>query len=121
MRVKRWLTCAVVAMAAVTGVQVAQVAQAPTADAASGTSSIYNCTNRTITATRSSASVVCNTPGTRYRFEVLCGWYSAGRSGTYWRSSPWTADRYRATATCGAGHGVVAIGRSVFWSTERFV
>lgn len=114
MRVKRWLAGALVAVAALTG---AQVAQAPTADAATGKSSIYSCTNRTITPTRTSMSVVCNTPGTMYRFEVLCGWYSAGRSGTYWRSSGWATDRTTATATCGRGHGIVGVGNTVYWTT----
>ncbi len=85
------------------------------AQAASGKSSIYDCTNRTITANRQTMTVKCNTPGTQYRFEVACGYYSAGQGGTVWKSSAWTTDGRTATVTCGGNSAIAGVGSTVYY------
>lgn len=91
------------------------VVGATEASAATGKSSIYNCTNRTITSDRHQMSVTCDTPGSSYYFQVQCSWYSAGQGGSFWRSSSWTSDRTRATANCGASAYVTGVGSTVYW------
>ena len=93
------------------------VAGATQAQAATGKSSIYDCWSRTITTDRHSMSVVCNPPGAKYYFQVQCSWYSAGQGGSFWRSSSWTRDGYRATANCGASAYVTGVGGTVYWSS----
>lgn len=112
---KRHLMTTAAALGAALVLPVAGATGATGAPAATGKSSIYNCTNRTITSDRHQMSVTCDTPGRSYRFEVLCDWYSAGRGGTFWRSSAWTSDNRRAAVNCGGGAYVSGVGGTVFW------
>ena len=81
---------------------------------AEGKSSIYNCWDRTITSNQRSMSVRCNPPGSSYRFQAQCSWYSAGKGGSYWATSSWTRDGSRATVSCGAAY-VTGVGRTVYY------
>jgi hypothetical protein len=109
---KRRLISAAVAGVAALALPVVGATQA---SAATGKSSIYDCTNRTITSDQHQMSVTCNTPGTSYYFQVQCSWYSAGQGGSFWQSSAWTSDNTRATATCGGSTYVTGVGATVYW------
>lgn len=103
-KILRRTLAAAAALAAGAGLMVGTAPQA----AAVGKSSIYSCTNRTISSDQRSMSVVCDTLGDTYRFEVKCA------NGT-WVSSPWTRDRTRATANCGSRGKIVGVGATVYY------
>lgn len=110
MNIRAILTASALAVSALAPV----VAAAP-AQAASGKGSIYDCSNRTITSNKQTMSVVCDTPGKEYRFEVACGWYSAGQGGIVWKSSGWTKDRTRATVSCGSNSAIAGVGNTTYY------
>ena len=49
-------------------------------------------------------SVVCSGGGSQYRITVTCGWYSAGKGGSYSKSSSWVKSGARAYVSCGGAY-----------------
>lgn len=66
-----------------------------------------SCTNATTSSNQwRDLSVTCSGSGSQYRITVTCGWYSAGKGGSFSKSSSWVKSGARATVSCGAGHVV---------------
>lgn len=91
------------------------VAPAASALPSSGKANISTCWNHQMNSGKTYFRTTCNPPGKQYRFEIRCSWYSAGRGGSYWKSSPWTNDGRVATATCNSGSYFTGVGRTIYW------
>lgn len=66
-----------------------------------------SCTNASTSSNQwRDLSVTCSGSGSQYRITVTCAWYSAGKGGSYSKSSSWVKSGARATVSCGAAHVV---------------
>lgn len=79
---------------------------------AAGKTTIGSCYSGQTNTAQNQMSIICNTAGTHYQFQIKCQWGTK----TAWRSSSWTADRKRAYAYCGSGR-MIAVGKTVYHQT----
>ena len=107
---KKLLSIAFVAAA----VAIPLVTASPAMASTQGSFAKY-CSNEVIGNGQHTYSVTCKTPaGTVYAVNVGCGWYSAGKGGSYTTTSAWTKTGSRVTVSCGGAY-VAAVPRYVWY------